>query len=99
MTNTELTPTELKIVKILCEGKCNKDIAKELNLCCKTVKNHVARVFLKFKVLSRTELMHYCFKHGIVKVDVVIPIRSAFEEKTIATTFDDAFHHEVYRGK
>jgi two-component system response regulator DevR len=51
----QLSPQERLIMPLLAEGKTNKEIALELNLSDKTVKNYLANIFDKLQVRRRTE--------------------------------------------
>jgi DNA-binding NarL/FixJ family response regulator len=52
-----LTAREQQIVAVLCEGSCNKIIARRLNITEGTVKQHLVNVFRKLKIVNRTTLM------------------------------------------
>jgi two-component system nitrate/nitrite response regulator NarL len=52
-----LTPRERQIVAVLCEGLCNKIIARRLSITEGTVKIHLKNVFRKLKIAKRTTLM------------------------------------------
>lgn len=52
-----LTSREKDVLKLLVAGKTNGEIAAELGVKQNTVKNHVARIFSKFGVRSRAELL------------------------------------------
>jgi DNA-binding NarL/FixJ family response regulator len=54
-----LTRREEDIVKLVLEGKTNREIALALGLSEHTVKNHLFRLFMKVGVSSRSELMAY----------------------------------------
>ena len=54
-----LTRREEDIVKLVLEGKTNREIALALGLSEHTVKNHLFRLFKKVGVSSRSELMAY----------------------------------------
>ena len=49
---------EAKVVEQVLLGRSNKDIATYLFLSQKTIKFHLTRIFKKFGVKSRTQLMH-----------------------------------------
>jgi DNA-binding NarL/FixJ family response regulator len=61
-----LTKRELDIVRLVLEGKTNRDIATELNLSQHTVKNHLFRLFKKVGVSNRCELVASSFRLGMV---------------------------------
>jgi DNA-binding NarL/FixJ family response regulator len=50
-----LSPQERKILDLISQGKTNRDIAGELYLAEKTVKNYVSNVLLKLGMQRRTE--------------------------------------------
>lgn len=51
----ELTPQQLRILSLMCEGKLNKQIAFDLSIAETTVKAHVTAILRKLKVRSRTQ--------------------------------------------
>ena len=52
-----LTAGESRVVELLLTGKANKDIAAGLFITEKTVKFQLTRVYRKFNVKSRSELI------------------------------------------
>jgi DNA-binding NarL/FixJ family response regulator len=54
-----LTPQERKILELLAEGKTNRQIAEEMFLAEKTVKNYVSNVLAKLGMARRTEAAVY----------------------------------------
>jgi DNA-binding NarL/FixJ family response regulator len=51
-----LTSRELSVVRAIQQGKSNKVIANELNMCLSTVKVHVRNVMRKLNAKNRTEV-------------------------------------------
>jgi DNA-binding NarL/FixJ family response regulator len=51
-----LTSRELAVVRAIQEGKSNKIIAHELNMCLSTVKVHVRNVMKKMNAKNRTDV-------------------------------------------
>jgi DNA-binding CsgD family transcriptional regulator len=51
-----LTPTEVKIARLIADGRSNPEIATELSLSRNTVQAHVSRILAKFGARSRTEI-------------------------------------------
>ncbi len=52
-----LSPREQQVLDLLVEGKTNGEIASALDIRQNTVKNHIARIFDKYNVNSRAELI------------------------------------------
>lgn len=52
-----LTQRELDVVKLLFEGYTNKQIAKSLSIAIRTVETHVAHIFAKLGVTTRTGIL------------------------------------------
>ncbi len=61
-----LTPQERKILTLLAEGMTNRQIAAELFLVEKTVRNHVTRVLAKLGVERRTQAALLAARLGLV---------------------------------
>lgn len=52
-----LTPAELAVVELVCRGLANGEIGERLFVSRRTVESHLARVFTKIDVTSRTQLV------------------------------------------
>jgi DNA-binding NarL/FixJ family response regulator len=63
--DNDLSQREIEVLKLIAEGKLNKEIAKQLYISEKTVKNHVSKIFKKLNVSDRTQAAIYAFKHNI----------------------------------
>ncbi|OOV86718.1 LuxR C-terminal-related transcriptional regulator [Oceanospirillum linum] len=50
----ELTPRQHQILKLMQQGKVNKEIARELDISLGTVKQHLVAIFRKLNVQNRT---------------------------------------------
>ena len=59
------TPREVAVIRLLAEGKANKEIAAELGITTRTVETHRARIMLKLGLHSLTELIHYAIRREI----------------------------------
>ena len=59
-----LSERELEVLKLAAKGKSNRDIADELCLSARTVQAHLANIFSKLQVGSRTEAVLYGLKEG-----------------------------------
>jgi DNA-binding NarL/FixJ family response regulator len=64
-----LTPREAEVLRLLAEGKSNKDIGAELVIGIKTVKTHVSSILSKLDVSSRTQAALYAVRAGLVSLD------------------------------
>lgn len=51
-----ITSREKEIIELLLKGYCNKQIAKELFISAKTVKNHIYSIYRKVQVQNRMQL-------------------------------------------
>ncbi len=63
-----MTNREMDILKLLARGYSNKEIAGELLISEKTVKNHITSIFRKIKVEDRTQAVLYAVKHHLVEL-------------------------------
>jgi len=62
------TPREIEIIRLLAEGKSNKEIAAQLAITVRTVETHRAKIMLKLGLHSLAELIHYAIRHKIVSM-------------------------------
>jgi len=69
VTRVHLTPRELATLKLLADGKANKEIASELDISERTVKSHLAHLFEKLGATSRTEAVKVATRRGLVRLD------------------------------
>ncbi|MFY3793109.1 response regulator [Ureibacillus sp. MALMAid1270] len=61
-----LSERELEIVKLVGEGKTNKEIANALFLSVGTVKNHITNILQELELRDRTQIAIYAIKNGLV---------------------------------
>ncbi|MEM9265618.1 MAG: response regulator transcription factor [Cyanobacteria bacterium P01_F01_bin.13] len=54
---------ELEILKLLCKGKSNREIATALNLTEGTIKNHLTNIFCQLDVRDRTQAALWAHQH------------------------------------
>jgi len=66
-----LTPREREVLQLIAEGRTNQQVADELVVSIKTVEAHKAHIMDKLKAKSRTDLIRYALKRGIVKLESV----------------------------
>jgi len=64
-----LSDREREILKLIAEGKTNKEIAQMLYLAVKTVQAHRANLMRKLGMHDRTELVKYAIRKGIIGLD------------------------------
>ena len=62
--HASLSPREMEILELICQGTPNKEIARRLGISYQTVKNHVTAVLHKLGVSDRTQAVLYALKHG-----------------------------------
>jgi DNA-binding NarL/FixJ family response regulator len=63
------TPSQLRVMAQLREGKSNKMIARQLSLCEATVKLHIRQIMRKLGASNRTQVALYCSMDGILPPD------------------------------
>jgi DNA-binding NarL/FixJ family response regulator len=61
----ELTSQERKILLLVADGKTNKEIAAEVFLSDKTVKNYVSSILSKLNLQRRAQAAAFVAKHGL----------------------------------
>jgi DNA-binding NarL/FixJ family response regulator len=64
-----LTERETDVLRLLAQGKANKEIALSLSIGENTVKTHVSNVLEKLGVQSRTQAALYAAQIGLVALD------------------------------
>ena len=65
-TGTRTTPRESEIIRLLADGKTNKEIAALLGITVRTVETHRSKIMLKLGLHSLAELIHYAMRHEII---------------------------------
>lgn len=60
-----LSERQLDVLRLLIEGKPNKDICRRLNLSESTVKTHLSAIFRKLRVNSRTQAVVAVARAGV----------------------------------
>jgi len=64
-----LTEREMEVLRMVTKGLSNKDIADDLCLSVRTIQGHLANIFNKLRVSSRTEAVVHALKEGWVTLD------------------------------
>jgi DNA-binding NarL/FixJ family response regulator len=62
---TELSDRELEVLKLIANGKDNAQIAAELVISPKTVKNHISNILMKLQIHNRIQAAVYAVRSGI----------------------------------
>jgi two-component system NarL family response regulator len=69
VTRVQLTPREMTTLRLMADGKANKEIASELRISERTVKTHLGHLFEKLGVTSRTEAVKVASRRGLVRLE------------------------------
>jgi len=67
-TASELTEREIEVLRLAAQGLSNRQIADALVLSPRTVQSHMANIFGKLQVVSRTEAVMMGLRHGWLKM-------------------------------
>jgi DNA-binding NarL/FixJ family response regulator len=62
----ELTPREHEVLRLVGEGRANKDIAAELGVSERTARTHVSNILAKLGLSSRTQAALWAVREGLV---------------------------------
>src|SRR3954468_17329465 len=62
----ELSEREIEVLKLIANGKDNADIAGDLHISPKTVKNHISNILMKLQIQNRIQAAVYAVRSGIV---------------------------------
>lgn len=68
MGREDLSPRELEVLSLVAHGCTNKDVAQQLFISDKTVRNHVTSCLLKLKAKDRTEAVTRAIERGLIRV-------------------------------
>ncbi len=66
--HSRLTDREIEVLKLVAEGRSNQEIADMLCLSVKTVTGHRTNIMEKLDIHSRTELVKYAIRTGLIQV-------------------------------
>lgn len=61
-----LTDREKQVLKLVAEGRTNKEVADELDVSVKTAMSHREHVMQKLDLHNRTDLIRYALKRGVL---------------------------------
>ncbi|HEY0301852.1 MAG TPA: response regulator transcription factor [Rhizomicrobium sp.] len=63
-----LSEREIAVLRLVAEGKANKEIAKRLSISEDTVKAHMKSIFAKLGVADRTQAVTVSARRGIIEI-------------------------------
>jgi DNA-binding NarL/FixJ family response regulator len=65
---SQLTPRELSVLKLIAEGMHNKEIATTLSITEETVHSHLKKIYAKWNVNDRQGAVNVAVRRGIIHV-------------------------------
>jgi two-component system NarL family response regulator len=68
VTQVQLTMRELSVLRLIADGKTNKEIGATLSIAESTVKVHLTHLFEKLDVNGRTEAITVAARRGLVRL-------------------------------
>jgi DNA-binding CsgD family transcriptional regulator len=63
-----LSPREREVIRLVAEGKSNKEISAALTISVRTVETYRARLMLKLQATSSAQLIHYAIRNHILTI-------------------------------
>jgi len=88
--NGSLTCRERQVAILVAQGGSNKNIAQQLGISQHTVGRHLKNIFAKLQIHSRTSLILYAVREGMVELSC--------EPKLAARLTQLAVRHEAEHG-
>ncbi|MBK7788130.1 MAG: response regulator transcription factor [Saprospiraceae bacterium] len=67
---SELTPREIEVLKLICQEFTNKEIAEKLYISARTVEGHRKSILEKTECKSTAGLVIYAIEHKLISVNV-----------------------------
>ena len=80
LNESPLTERELQVLRLLGEGKSNKETAVILHISDQTVKNHISHIFAKLGVNDRTSAVLFAISQGWIKNSDIEHSRSTLDK-------------------
>jgi DNA-binding NarL/FixJ family response regulator len=62
----ELSDRETEVLRLIANGKDNAEIARDLSISPKTVKNHISNILMKLQIENRIQAAVYAVRRGLV---------------------------------
>lgn len=69
LTFERLSDQELQVLTFIANGAINREIAEELHLTERTIKNYVSNILSKLRATNRTEAVMLARKAGLIKLN------------------------------
>ncbi|HZG67938.1 MAG TPA: response regulator transcription factor [Herpetosiphonaceae bacterium] len=63
-----LSERELDVLRLAARGLTNKQISRDLTISDRTVQNHLANIYAKLQVASRTEAVTVALQRGLIRL-------------------------------
>lgn len=63
-----LSPREMDVIGLLCQGSSNREISQHLHLAEPTVKSHISRIMQKLDVRDRVQIVITAYRSGLVDI-------------------------------
>ena len=73
LTAEPLTGREVDVLRLVAQGRSNRDISEELVITEMTVRTHVSNILGKLHLASRTQAALYALREGLASLDDVPP--------------------------
>ena len=70
-----LSPRELELLRLMGQGRSNKEIAHTLHITAQTVKNHITSILRKLDVNDRTQAVLAGLRYGWITLEEAAPDR------------------------
>ena len=71
-----LSPRQIDVLTLLCDGLSNKPIGRNLGISACTVKQHVQAILKEFRVETRLQAVVFAYKNGILPTKKAVPARA-----------------------
>jgi len=66
LIRSELSDREVQVLRLIANGKDNAQIAADLHISPKTVKNHISNILMKLQIENRIQAAVYAVRSGLV---------------------------------
>jgi len=67
-SDASLTQREIEVVRLLAEGKANKQVAAELKVSTRTIESHRHHIMKKMSFASFSDLVKFAVRHNLVEL-------------------------------